>query len=185
MVLVDPTHEDMYFEINDHIVVPRLVTDSEWATMKPKGLSPHGERTVMKVNAPFDRLPSDMQTLRQCLMSLPLSESQIAGGDVQDMRRDLTEVYSLTRKKDGGYRVDDIPLVVLTQSPAGTVGPLGPEKRKYNDHLADDLAHASRLGNHIVASTDDHHIQLTEPDLVINTIRDTVAIAVKVRTSPR
>jgi hypothetical protein len=98
---------------------------------------------------------------------------------------DLTEVYSLTRKKDGGYRVAAIPLVILKKSPAGTVGPLSPEKQKYNDQLADDLAHASRLGNHIVASTDDHHIQLTEPDLVINAIRDTVAIAVKVRTTRR
>jgi pimeloyl-ACP methyl ester carboxylesterase len=185
MVLVDPTHEDMYWEINGPIVVPRLVTDNEWATMKPKGLSPHGERTVAKLNPPFDRLPSDAQTLRRCLMSLPLSESQIAGGDVQEMRQDLAEVYALTRKKDGGYRVVNIPLVVLTKSPNRAPGPLDAQKLKYNDQLGDDLAHASRFGKHIVASTSDHHIQLTEPDLVINAIRDTVATAVKVRTTPR
>jgi len=114
-------------------------------------------------------------------MSLPLSESQLVGADVREMRQDLAEVYSLTRKRDGGYRVADIPLVVLTKSPDGPLGPLSPEKQKYNDQLGDDLAHASRLGNHVIASTSDHHIQLTEPQLVINAIRDTVATAVKVR----
>ena len=185
MVLVDPTHEDMYFEINDHIVVPRLLTDSEWATMKPKGLSPHGERTVAKLNPPFDRLPLEVQIIRRCLMSLPLSESRIAGGDVEEMRQDLSEVYSLSRTKAGGYRIADIPLVVLTKSPNGPSGPLDAEKLKYNDQLGDDLAHASKFGNHVVASTSDHHIQLTEPELVINAIRDTVGAAVKVPTTPR
>jgi hypothetical protein len=184
MVLVDPTHEDMYWEMNGPIVVPRLLTDREWATMKPKGLSPRGERNAPKLNPPFDRLPSNAQTLRQCLMSLPVSESQIAGGDVQDMRQDLAEVYSLTRRTDGGYRVNDIPLVVLTKSLTGPVGPLGPQKQKYNDQLEDDLARASRFGKHVTASTSDHHIQLTEPGLVINAIRDTVATA-SVRTTPR
>jgi len=171
MLLVDPTHEDMYFEINDHIVVPRLVSDSEWAAMRPKGATAHGARSVTKLNAPFDRLPADVQSLRLCLMSLPLAASQIAGGDVQDMRGDLAEVYSLTRKNGGGYRVGDIPLVVLTKSPDGPAGPIGPEKRKYNDGLADDLARASPRGKHVIATTSDHHIQLTEPGLVVDAIR--------------
>jgi pimeloyl-ACP methyl ester carboxylesterase len=185
MVLVDPTHEDMYWEMNGPIVVPRLLTESEWEAMKPKGLSPRGGRTVLKLNSPFDRLPLDAQSLRRCLMSLPLSEAQIAGGDVQDMRQDLQQVYSLTRGKDGRYLVNDIPLVVLTKSPTGSAGPLGPEKQKYDDQLEDDLAHATRFGKHVVASTTDHHIQLTEPDLVTSAVRETVDAAVKVRTTPR
>ena len=63
-VLVDPTHEDMYWEINGRIVVPRLLIDSEWATMKPKGLSPRGKQPAPKLNPPFARLPSDVQALR-------------------------------------------------------------------------------------------------------------------------
>ena len=139
MVLVDPTHEDMYWEINGRIVVPRLLTDSEWATMKPKGLSPRGERPAPKLIPPFDRPPSDVQTLRRWLMSLPLSESQIAGGDVRDMRQHLAQVYPLTRGKDGGYRVGDIALVVLTKATTGPAGPLRPQELKSSDQLADEL----------------------------------------------
>jgi pimeloyl-ACP methyl ester carboxylesterase len=184
IVLVDPTHEDAYFEINDHIVVPRMVSDSEWAAIKPKGSSPHGERSVTKLNPPFDRLPPDVQTLRECLMSLSLSQSRIDGEDVQDMRQDLAEVYALTRTKGGKYIIGDIPLIVLTRSLDGDHGPLDPDKLKYNQQMEDDLAHASHLGKHVVASTSDHHIQLTDPDLVVNAIRDTVASAVKLRTTP-
>jgi pimeloyl-ACP methyl ester carboxylesterase len=185
MVLVDPTHEDMFFEINGPIVVPRLVTDREWETMKPKGSAPRGARTVAKLNSPFDRLPLDTQALRRCLMSLPVSESRIVGGDVQEMRQDLAEVYSLTRTKDGGYRVRNIPFVVMTKSPNGPPDPLAGEKQTYNDQLGNNLVHASRYGNYVVASTRDHHIQLTEPDLVISSIRETVSMAARVRTSPR
>ena len=99
------------------------------------------------------------------------------------MRQDLNEIYSLTRRKNGGYRVGNLPLLVLTRSPTGP-GPLSPENLKYNDRLQDDLAHASRFGSHIIAETTDHHIQLTEPELVIKAIRDTVAAA-KGRIRPR
>jgi len=184
MVLVDPTHEDGYFEINDHIVVPRLVSDSEWAVIKPKGPSPHGERSVTRLNPPFDRLPSDVQTLRQCLTSLPLSQSQIDGGDVQDMRQDLAEVYLLTRAKDGKYKIGGVPIIALTKSLNGVAGPLGPDKIKYNAQLEDDLANASPLGKHVVADTGDHHIQVADPGLVIASIRDTFATALKMPTTP-
>lgn len=118
-------------------------------------------------------------------MSLPLTESQIAGGDVQDMRQDLAQVYSLARRNDGSYRLNDVPLVVITKSPTGSAGPLGPEKRKFNDQLSDELARASRFGKHLIATKNDHHIQLTEPDLITNAIRDTVSLAVKLRSMPR
>jgi pimeloyl-ACP methyl ester carboxylesterase len=184
LVLVDPTHEDMYWEINGKIVVPRLLTDSEWAAIKPKGLSPHGERPVQTLSSPFDKLPSEMQTLRRCLMSAPVSESQIAGGVVRDIRQDLAEVYSLTRYKDGGYRAIGVPLTVLTKSPDRPGGLIGADKQKYNDQLESALARASRFGNHVIATTTVHHIQLAEPGLVIAAIRDTLAAAGKARTNP-
>ena len=76
-------------------------------------------------------------------MSLPLSASQIAGGDVEDIRQDLTEVYSLTRTNDGGYRVGDIPLVVLTRRLPTGPSPLPPDKLQYIRRLQDDLETAS------------------------------------------
>jgi pimeloyl-ACP methyl ester carboxylesterase len=183
MVLVDPTHEDAYFEINGPVVVPRLVSDTEWARIKPKGQAPHGAKSVTQLHPPFDRLPLEAQALRECLMSLPLSESQIEGGDVKEMRQDLADVYALTRTKNGKYIIGDIPLIVLTRSIEGAQGPLGP-KLKYNEQMEDDLAHASPLGKHVVASTSDHHIQLTDPDLVIASIREAFTAAVKMRTTP-
>ena len=65
------------------------------------------------------------------------------------------------------------------------ISPLDGEKQKYNDQLGDNLAHASQFGKYVVASTGNHHIQLIEPDLVISSIRGTVAMAAKVRTSAR
>jgi pimeloyl-ACP methyl ester carboxylesterase len=183
MVLVDPTHEDAYFEINGPVVVPRLVSETEWAQIKPKGQAPHEAKSVTQLRPPFDRLPPEVQALRECLMSRPLSQSQIDGGDVAEMRQDLADVYALTRTKDGQYRIGNIPLIVLTRSIEGARGPLAP-KLAYNEQMEDALAHASRLGKHIVATTTDHHIQLTEPDLVITSIREAFITAVKMRTKP-
>lgn len=182
MVLVDPTHEDAYFEINGPVVVPRLVSETEWTQIKPKGQKPHEAKSVTHLRPPFDRLSPDVQALRECLMSRPLSQSQIDGGDVAEMRRDLADVYTLTRTKDGRYRIGNIPLIVLTRSIEGAQDPLTP-KLAYNEQMEDALAHASPLGKHIVAITSDHHIQLTEPDLVSTSIRETLR-KVKMRTTP-
>ena len=115
-------------------------------------------------------------------MSRPLSQSQIDGGDVAEMRQDLADVYALTRTKDARYRIGNIPLIVLTRSIEGDQGPLTP-KLAYNEQMEDALAHASPLGKHIVATTTDHHIQLTEPDLVITSIRETLT-KMKMRATP-
>ena len=64
MVLIEHTHEDMYFEINRPIVVPRLVTESDWEKMKPKGSRP----AVTQVKGGFSSNPSVFAKLSHQLL---------------------------------------------------------------------------------------------------------------------
>lgn len=180
MVLVDSTHEDAFWEINDNIVVPRLLSDEEWAAVKPKERpATERPRAEVKLRPPFDRLPPEIQQLRLCVRSLPRLLYATTGGDLRDIRTDLVEVYSLA----GGSRrntLADLPLVVLSRAPDSR-GPIPQERQEYNRQLQLELARASGKGKHVVGKTGAHHIQLSEPELVVSAIREVVAAASSTR----
>lgn len=177
MVLVDGTHEDAYWEINGHIVVPRLLSDSDWDAIKPPGELPSPRRTpVGPLRYPFDRLPPDAQELRQWARSLPRSEEVIAGGDVRDIRADLIEVYEITRKGQHDiHPLGNMPLVVISAKPT-LQGPIPPAKREFNTQMQIELSRLSHAGKFILAPTEHHFIHLAAPEVVISAIRDAMAI---------
>jgi len=171
MVLVDATHEDEYWEINGPIVVPRLLSDEEWAKIKPKDAVPRGKVPLaQQVRPPFDRLPLDIQELRLWVRSLPRPMKVITGGDVRDIRADLTEVHLLMRKRQRKHPLGNMPLIVITRA-AESGGPIPQKYLRYNMHLQLELSRLSRKAKYIVAGTSDHHIQLVQPELVISAVR--------------
>lgn len=175
MVLVDSTHEDAYWEINDNIVVPRLLSDGDWARIKPRGQSEHHPSPPEeKLTPPFDRLPPEAQKLRRCAKTLPHLASATVGSDVADLRRDLIEVYSETRGSQGEYKgLRDMPLIVISRR-LSEAGPIPQGKQEHNKQVFIGLAHASRRGKYIAAESADHHIQMTQPELVVISIREVV-----------
>ena len=184
VVLVDATHEDEYWEINGPIVVPRLLSDEEWAKIKPKEPLPRGNLPLApKVRPPFDRLPPEIQELHLWAKSLARPMNVISGGDLRDIRTDLAEVYSLTRKSQRKHPLGNMPFAVITRA-AENGGPIPRKYLEYNMQLQLELSRLSRKGKYIVAATSDHHIQLTQPELVIRTIREVIG-AVRGRNSFR
>jgi hypothetical protein len=70
------------------------------------------------------------------------------------------------------YPLGDMPLIVLTRGiPDENDSALEAEHRR--DHEA--IAGLSRKGKLIVAAQSGHHVQLDEPNLVIDAIREVIA----------
>src|SRR5262249_26302482 len=149
--------------------------NEEWLKIKPKEQLPRGPLPLpAKLSPPFDRLPPQVQDQRRWAMSLPRPANVITGGDVRDIRADLDEVYRLTRHNQGEHPLGGMPLTVITKAPENS-GPIPREQLDYNMRVTSELSRLSRRGKYIVAQTADHHIQLTQPKLVICAIRDIIA----------
>ena len=183
MVLVDSTHEDEYLWINGKIVSPRLMSDEQWQELtkpKAKSATPSRERFVTikrqtlierQVEAPFDKLPLDIQRIRLWATSLPRTKRINEGGDIENFRGDLIATYTLSRANKGRYPLDSIPLVVLTAN-----SPRDPdytqEQCDWNRKLQTEMAGYSSNGKQIITRKGDHHIQLEEPEVVIDAVRE-------------
>lgn len=75
------------------------------------------------------------------------------------------------------YPFGDKPLIVLTRGIPDEHGPDGKalEEERQRNHAA--VAKRSRQGKLIVAARSGHHIQMDEPELVIQSIRNVVEAA--------
>src|SRR6185436_12252878 len=71
----------------------------------------------------------------------------------------------------------DMPLVVLTRGMSEEDGPDGKafEEEHRRDHAA--VAALSRKGRLVVAARSGHHVQLDEPELVVQSVREVLAAA--------
>lgn len=69
------------------------------------------------------------------------------------------------------------PLIVLTRGLSEEEGPDGKAFAVEHRQDHEDVAAMSRKGRLIVATRSGHHIQLDEPDLVIQAIRDVLTAA--------
>jgi len=73
------------------------------------------------------------------------------------------------------YPLGDMPLIVLTRGIPEEEGPDGKalEAEHRQEHTA--VAAMSRNGKLVTAAKSGHHVQLDEPELVIQAIRDVLA----------
>jgi len=85
------------------------------------------------------------------------------------------ELLAMQRANAGKpYPLGDLPLIVLTRGLADDTGPDGKafEAEHRQDHL--DVSRLSRAGRLVVAERSGHHIQIEQPELVIQAIHDIV-----------
>lgn len=85
------------------------------------------------------------------------------------------ELLVMQRANAGkSYPLGDLPLIVLTRGVPDDTGPDGKalEAEHRQDHL--EVSRLSRAGRLVVAERSGHHIQIEQPDLVIQAIRDVV-----------
>ena len=108
--------------------------------------------------APLGKLPLELRPIIAALWTQPKFFDAIAS-QAESLPQSAAQVAAT-----GDY--GDIPLVVLSASSSSPSDIKGHEA----------LAHLSSQGKHVVASKSGHWIQLDEPDLVIESIREVVEL---------
>ena len=186
IVLVDSTHEDTTLNLNGKN--QRMRELSQGRTIPPiqtaipaadKALSLEEKQKLEdflkqigppKIEPPFDRLPLRIQEVR--LWALAQPQHYVADNDPY-WGEEFAEIYAARKAHD--YPLGDTPLIVLTRGkkeyPDTEVGRQLDEDRK---RMQLDLLRLSRNSKQIVATTSGHHIQLDDPELVIDAVRQVV-----------
>jgi pimeloyl-ACP methyl ester carboxylesterase len=183
MVLVDSTHEDTQLNINGKI--QRMRELSEGRTLPEihtkisdadKILSAEEKQQVEsflkqigapKIRPPYDRLPPEVQKIRLWALSQPnhyMADSDPFWGE------EFAAFYAA--RKTQRYPLGNIPLIVLTRGKNEyTNDENGKQLDVERKRMQSDLLNLSSNSQQIIAQTSGHHIQLDDPQLVINSIR--------------
>jgi pimeloyl-ACP methyl ester carboxylesterase len=120
---------------------------------------------------PRDKLPADAQRMRAWTLA---QLGHIAAGVNPFEHEELTALRAERTKSQ--YPLGDKPLIVLTRGiPDEDSKELEEEHRR--DHTA--IATMSHNGKLVIASRSGHHVQLDEPELVVNAIREVLGTAPK------
>lgn len=120
---------------------------------------------------PRDKLPADAQRMRAWTLA---QLGHIAAGVNPFEHEELTALRAERTKSQ--YPLGDKPLIVLTRGiPDEDSKELEEEHRR--DHTA--IATMSRNGKLVIASRSGHHVQLDEPEFVVNAIREVLGTAPK------
>jgi pimeloyl-ACP methyl ester carboxylesterase len=116
---------------------------------------------------PRDKLPADAQRMRAWTLA---QLGHIAAGVNPFEHEELAALRAEWAKSK--YPFGDMPLIVLTRGISENEGPdpKAMEEEHRKDHAS--IAAMSRNGKLIVATRSGHHIQLEEPELVINAVRE-------------
>ena len=190
IVLVDSTHDDTTLFMQGKPVrmreIARAVSVPPIQTMKTSPPKPATKEEIdqfqaelrksgpPKIRAPFDKLPLSSQAMRVWALSQPPKVS----GSENFLAEEFKELY-LARAKQP-VPLGDKPLIVLLPkfqygNPPGGLSPdewkrISDEKRQQKLEFT-KLSRNSKL---IIAENSGHHIQLDEPQVVIDAIRDVV-----------
>jgi pimeloyl-ACP methyl ester carboxylesterase len=195
IVLVDSTHEDTTLMYQGKLVRIRENVQARPVpavqTMKTSPSKPPTEEDKKqaefnaqvfgppKIEAPFDKLPPDVQKTRLWMLSHP----KLSAASDDFWPEELQAMY-LARAADP-TPLGDKPLIVLIASGKGEKVPSNVSAEDWK-RLVDEkrqqkigMANLSRDHELIFAEQSGHHIQLDEPELVVNAIQQVVESARK------
>ncbi|MEP7342017.1 MAG: alpha/beta hydrolase [Acidobacteriota bacterium] len=116
---------------------------------------------------PRDKLPPDAQRMRAWTLG---QIGHITAGVNPFEHEELADLRAEAAKSK--YPLGDMPLIVLTRG-LSEEDTKALEEEHRRDHAA--VAAMSRKGKLIIATRSGHHVQLDEPELVIQAIRDALA----------
>lgn len=124
------------------------------------------------IEAPFDKLPASVQAMRIWFLKQPPRNN---GGGMDFLAEELRDMYEARARTP--YLLGNLPLLILLpkadygQPPPGIEADewrrVNEEKRQQKIELT-NLSHNSKL---IGAENSGHHIQLDEPQVVIDAVR--------------
>ena len=121
---------------------------------------------------PRDRLSADAQRMRAWALG---RMGHIIAGVNPFLEEELALLRAEREKNEKVY--GDLPLVVITRRLSDAGGPDSEEllAERIKEHAT--LAALSRRGKHVVAERSGHHVQIEQPELVIESIREVVRAA--------
>ena len=192
MVLVDSVHEEGLMGITDRTTRQdkfvrwreqsrgRQIPPIQTAIPHPQSSSnPQQARASSsaqtRVEAPFDKLPEISQQMRLWATSQPYYNPARSSELFDFFPEEMDSLYSEREKSKNPLGA--MPLIVLTS----TISEYGSADEQTKARLKEDrnrlqaeLPLLSSNGKQIVTNKSGHHIQLDEPDLVIDAIRQAV-----------
>lgn len=190
VILVDSSHEDMLISLTDRATgkenVVRFrelsrareipsVTEAMPGAAK-SNLPPQAQPQTSiqtKLDSPYDKLPANLRKLRLWAMSQP-NYGPARSSEFDFLPEEMTRMYAGRSKNK--YPLGDTPLIVLTggNRSTGGGGPVKKQLDESHDRLQADLVTLSTNSKQIIAKFGGHHIQLDEPELVADAIRQQV-----------
>lgn len=191
MVLVESSHEDQLISLTDMKTKQEKIVRwrelSRGRTIPPvqSRVSPSTGTGVtqgtirsssqLKIEAPFDKLPSNIQQIRLWAMSQP-SYGPARFSEFDFLPEELARVFA-----DRGirkYPLGDVPLIVLTRGVSEYSGTKESAKMQDEDRKQRqaDLLNLSSNSQQIIAKNSGHHIQLDDPKLVIDAVRRVIEL---------
>lgn len=153
LVLIDSSHEDQF----------RRFEQADVGASAPNGSSFIVANAFEVPNA----LPDDIVGIAR---SFAVSRSSM-----QAFRSELQHLRASAKQLQDVPMLPDIPVVVISHRVDQTMGSDRYAKRAriWMDMQA-ELADRATRGKHVVAATEDHYVHLSQPQLVVDTIKDVI-----------
>lgn len=187
MVLVDSSHEDQLIIIRDRTTKKeKIVHWREMAsgrkippvqtTMTPAATPNTPQQTKStnqsKLEPPYNKLPLQMQQMRRWAISQSSYDAARISETFDFLADELALMYS--QRGSRTYPLGDMPLIVLTRGVAGEDEQASKQLRDDHDRLQTDLLRLSSNSKQVVAKKSGHHIQLDEPTLLVDALKQIV-----------
>jgi pimeloyl-ACP methyl ester carboxylesterase len=182
MVLVDGSHEDGRLFINGKIVRPRDLSKNR-PIPAPRDSIEESDKLSDKdfeqikamvqkyeikaeIDPPFDKLPTDIQTLRIWALGEP---SHFVAMDNDFGPEEGALMYEKRHKSE--HPLGELPVIVLSRSKNEYPKRVAEQMTKEHEAQQADLAALSSNSKQIIVPDSGHHIQLDQPDEVCAAIK--------------
>ena len=166
LVLVDATHEDQFQRLQEALVPAGSAHPRRWSLVT----------TLDSYDIP-DGLPEEVKLVAGTFVARPQS--------IVVVRSELSYLRSAPGPVSPAEGLPDVPLVVISHrlmTPSAFTRE-GQFEQTWME-LQQELAALTRRSQHVIATTGDHNIHITEPETVIEAVRGVVQQHRRAATAP-
>jgi pimeloyl-ACP methyl ester carboxylesterase len=150
LVLIDSSHEQQFERFD--------------AAGLPSAAPRAGQLIIGNPNTIPESLPADLRMLAQSF-TLRAGFFATLSSELSNLRRSASELRAAPA-------LPDVPMIVISHRVRETAGSARREKLWLD--MQQELATRSSRGRFVMAATDDHYVQLREPEIVVAAIRTVV-----------
>ena len=156
LVLIDATHEDQFRRLGETVVPSGSMRTRRWSLVT----------TTDSYKVP-EGLPEEIKRLAGAFVARPQS--------IVVVRSELSFLRRTSGPDSPAAGLPDVPLVVISHrltTPAALTRE-GQFEQTWME-LQQELAALTRRSQHVIATTEDHHVHIVEPETVIDAVRGVV-----------